>query len=146
MDAKKKYLTEQITGASPEKLVQMLLDGAIRFCEEAKPHVEDKDPAKFADRIIRAQRVLAELMGCLDGEKSPETAAKMLSLYEYAYSNLVNALREKDLTKLEESQKVIRHVRDTWVMACDKAREEGSLPSQKKKEEVKQRPSLSIEA
>ncbi|MEK7866031.1 MAG: flagellar protein FliS, partial [Planctomycetota bacterium] len=43
MDASRKYLETQVRTASQEQLLLMLIDGAIRFSEQAKTKLAEKD-------------------------------------------------------------------------------------------------------
>ena len=65
------YIKDQIQSATPQKLVVMLYDKAIRCLEDAKKEIENKDQFPFSSNIVRAEQIIAELMGALKADIAP---------------------------------------------------------------------------
>ncbi|MFQ3611820.1 MAG: flagellar export chaperone FliS, partial [Fimbriimonadales bacterium] len=61
-----RYLETAVETASPVRLVVMLYDGAIRFLNEAKQAIQNRDFETQNLKFQRAQRILAELISSLD--------------------------------------------------------------------------------
>ena len=62
------YKENSILTASPEELVLMLYNGILRFTEEAKIAIGNKNFERANNSIIRAQDIVSELSATLDME------------------------------------------------------------------------------
>ncbi len=114
------YLKTKVLTATPEQLQLMLYDGAIRFCEQAKAAIQEKNWEQSYNLITRVQRILVELLCSLKHDINPDLCGKLASLYNYAYRRLIEANIEHDLSALEDAANVLRFQRETWVMLLDK--------------------------
>ena len=70
------YLRTKVMTASPAELRLMLLDGAIRFAEQAKRGYETKDYELSFEGTTKAQAIVLELLEKETGETYPELAEK----------------------------------------------------------------------
>lgn len=111
------YLRTQVQTASKEQLVLMLFDGILRFSEQARTAIENKEIENGHTLLMRAQAIIMELIYTLDREKGGEVAENLLGLYAYCFNCLIHANMKKDTTKIDEVQKVIRGIREGWVGA-----------------------------
>ncbi len=118
------YFKSKIMTATPAQLQTMLYDGAIRFCEQARQAMTEKDIPATHDKLIRAQRIVLELSSSMKVELNPELCGKLASLYNYVYRLLIDANLNKDIAKVEEAVDLLRYQRETWLMALEKLREE----------------------
>lgn len=144
--AQNNYIRDQINSASPQKLIVMLYDKAIKCLEESKKHVDSKDQHDFASNIIRAEQIIAELMGALKAEVAPELVLNLTKLYEFMYQHLVKAHDEKSEEKIEQVLTLLRDLRDTWVDAIEKAKTEEPVQAEQTPTETKPRPSFTLQA
>jgi len=117
------YLKAKIMTASAEQLQMMLYDGAIRFCEQAKQAIQDKDVPTTHDRLTRAQRIVMELSSSLKPQVDQQLCGKLASLYNYVYRLLVDANLKRDVQKVEEALKLLNYQRETWSMALERIRQ-----------------------
>ena len=120
----KKYLKTKVLTANQAQLQLMLYDGAIRFCEQARPAVKDKEIEKSYTLITKAQKIVLELSNSMREEFAPEACANMRRLYLFCYDRLVEANLKKELKPLEEALNTLRHLRQTWIMVMEKERQE----------------------
>ncbi len=123
-EASQRYIREQIQNARPEQLIVLLYDGAIRFLKESKPHAGDPDPYLFHELQLKAQRVIAELMGAVNTSIYPEMSKNLVALYEFMIRHLVQANIEKSLPKTDDVLGLLYRMRDTWKEAVEKAAQE----------------------
>lgn len=114
------YMKNSIETASPAKLVLMLYDGAIRFCNIGLEGIEENNIEKASNNIIKAERIITELRCTLD-MKYP-VAKEFDTVYEYIHRRLAEANMKKDAEILKEAQEHIKTMRDTWkeVMRINK--------------------------
>jgi flagellar protein FliS len=109
------YRKNAVNGASPLQLVIMLYDGALKFMEGGRHAIAHNDLVKQNDQLQRAQKVIMELMSCLDMEKGGEVAKNLLSLYTYVLNELVKANVEDSADRVDRCMKVMRDLRESWV-------------------------------
>ena len=69
--------------ASPHKLIEMLLDGALGALAKAKGAVERNNIQERTQHLNKASEIIGGLRGSLDLEKGGEVAANLENLYEY---------------------------------------------------------------
>lgn len=122
MNMAKAYKMQQIMTASPEQLTLMLYNGALRFVEESIQALENKDYPKSHERNLRAQDIVREFMATLDMKL--EISRTWLPLYDYIQFRLIQGNLKKDTEQLAEARSLLREMRDTWVEAMKKARQE----------------------
>ncbi len=110
----KKYKEQQVLNATPEEVLLLLYDGAIRFLIIAKKGMEAKDIEKSHNNLLKAQNIITEFMVTLDIEMGGETAQNLYDLYEYLHYRLVQANLKKDVTMVEEVLEHLRALKRTW--------------------------------
>lgn len=109
------YLDNKIKTATPAELTLMLYDGSIKFCNIAIMAIEENDNSKANTNIIKAQKIVLELRSSLDHKY--EISKNLDLLYEYIYSELIEANMKKDKNVLDEVLESLRELRDTWKEA-----------------------------
>lgn len=112
--AYQQYQRAQIETASPTRLIVLLYDGAIRFCSLAVEAIEKRDLEGQNVYLIKAQRILAELMSALDRKAGGEVAENLFHLYRHMLEQLVNANLYDQAEPIENVVKMLRDLRDTW--------------------------------
>lgn len=118
------YENTQVITASPERILIMLYEGAIRFSKLALDKIRKREPAGKGVFIGKALAIVGELRSTLDHEIGGEIARQLERLYLY----LTDELTRANLTNSEEAMEnvinILSHLRDTWVEAVDIARSE----------------------
>ena len=118
------YLKTKVMTASPEQLHLMLYDGAIRFCEQGRQAILDKKIEAGFKSLSKVQDIILEFVNTLNDEADPENCARMRELYMFCYRQIVQANMNRDIGKLDDALKILRHMRETWVMVMEKLQEE----------------------
>ncbi|OLA94296.1 MAG: flagellar export chaperone FliS [Candidatus Melainabacteria bacterium LEY3_CP_29_8] len=121
------YLKNQIETSSPEQILILLYDGAIKFLNQAKIGIQNKDIELTHNNLIKAQNIISELRDTLDMEIGGELANNLYSLYNYFNRRLVQANIKKEVEPVDEVLEHLRGLRDTWKQAIIKKREEDKL-------------------
>ena len=111
---KKSYLKNQVMSASPNKLIEMLYQGAIKSVKIAGIAIENDNPKKAHKELVRAQDILMELKGSLNTEVGGDVPENLESLYEFMYQQLVKANMNKDQTLLPPVVKMLTELLDAW--------------------------------
>ena len=114
-----KYIQEYqkgaINGASPVAVVVMLYDAAIRFMEQGKAAMAFSDYDKQNTLLQKAQKIITELMGSLDMESGSDIAKNLMSLYTYAWNELVQANIHDKPECIDHALMVFTELRESWV-------------------------------
>lgn len=106
------YTNNRIATASPGELTLMLYEGAIKFCNIAMIGIEEQNIQKTHDNIMKAEAIVRELRLTLN-HKYP-VAKDFENVYNYLLRRLHEANMRKDKEILEEVNKHLRSMRDTW--------------------------------
>jgi len=118
--AAENYLKIKVFTATPEQLQMMLYDGAIRFSEQARTALANRNYEQSYNLISRAQKIIAELSCGLKHDLSPELCGRLAALYNYVYRKLIEANVDRRVESLDEALAILRYQRETWAMLLDK--------------------------
>ena len=124
--ATNQYLRTKVLTAGPAQLQLMLYDGAIRFAEQAKAALQQKDYEKSYGGISKAQKIVIELINGLRKEIAPEICDRQSALYTFVYRRLMEGNLEKSPAKIDEALDILRHQRETWILLMKKLAEQKS--------------------
>jgi len=100
--------------ASPHRLIQMLIDGALEKVVIARSSMERGDIQGKGENISWAIRIIGGLQASLDKDNGGEIAETLGSLYVYIVSKLTEANAENNLDKLDECMVVIKNIKEGW--------------------------------
>ena len=113
------YLETQVNTASPEQLLIMLYNGAIRFSSEAESAMADRNVVHQGALISKVISIVNELSATLDHEVGGEVAADLEALYDYMNRELLFANLNDDLERLGRVKEMLTGLRDTWTKAIE---------------------------
>ena len=115
-NAYKQYQYNSIMSASPERLMIMLFEGAIKFVKLARKNIAEDDIASANYNISRAQDIIAELECSLD--MNYDVSENLMEIYGFLYGQLVDANIKKDVDTLDIVESMLSELKDTWGEAC----------------------------
>jgi flagellar protein FliS len=110
----KRYRQTQVGTAGPLELIIMMYDGAIRFCNQAKKAIEEKDFNQANRLFQRAQAIIDELNISLNMEAG-EIAANLRGLYGFINTKLIEANIRKDLKLVDQVIGLLTELRSSWA-------------------------------
>lgn len=117
MYAKSAYNTyvENNTGIeSPEKLIEMLYEGVLRFNAQAKKAIKDKNIEKKFYWVNRSIAIITELIGTLDFEAEGNMSMYLNGLYNYEIQLLSEAAAYNKVEKVDECTNVFKGLLEAW--------------------------------
>ena len=123
------YLRTKVMTAKPEELRLMLIDGAIRFTEQARRGYETKDYEMSYAGTQKAQAILLEIISALRPEHAPELCKQVAALYTFMFNSLVKASSTRDISAVDDVLRLLRYERETWVMCMDQLSRENHAAS-----------------
>ena len=113
------YKNSKIMTASPAELTLMLYDGAIKFGNIAIVAMENKDPARAHENIVRVENIIQNFRETLD--KRYPVWQDFENVYVYLLRRCHEANMKKDPEIMEEILKHLRSMRDNWTEVIKKA-------------------------
>ncbi len=113
------YQKNTVGSASPLQLVIMLYDGALKHLTHGKAAMKAKDVNTQNLELQKAQRIVMELMSCLDMDQGGEIAKNLFGLYGFITNQLIEANVEDDSTKIDRCIQILTELRTSWVQIED---------------------------
>ena len=107
------YTQNNINVESPEKLVEMMYEGVLRFNAQAKKAIKEHNYGKKVYWINRSIAVIVELISILD-KSHGDIALYLEGLYNYQVQLLSYANIEDDIKKVDEVSNVFKGLLDAW--------------------------------
>ncbi|MFC6339742.1 flagellar export chaperone FliS [Pseudomonas sp. CCM 7891] len=106
----------QISEASPHRLVQMLMEGALDRMAQAKGALARGDIAQKGLMLGKASDIIIGLRDGLDAEKSenPAYVQQLESLYVYMTNRLMDANQQNDAGLIDEVARLMITVKEGW--------------------------------
>ena len=115
----KQYQANNITTATPEKLMIMLFDGAIQFLQKAKTAIEEKNLQERSKNIEGARKIVRELMRTIDLENGNNVSKSLFRLYNKMATKLIKANVSRDPKLLDEVIEDLTNIRWGFQKAID---------------------------
>lgn len=107
----KQYQTNNITTATPEKLMILLFDGAIQFLMKAKTAINENNYQERAINIDGARKIIRELMRTIDLENGNDVSKQLFKLYNRMAMNLIKANVQRNTEKVDEVIEDLKNIR-----------------------------------
>lgn len=104
----------QVEGAPPERLVQLMLEGALDRVSLARGDMRNGQVAAKGERIGKAISLVEGLRASLDHDRGGELAGNLDALYEYISRRLLEANLRNDVTILDEVSRLLREIKQAW--------------------------------
>ena len=109
---KQEYLRQSVMTASPAELVVMLFDACIKNLKLADLCLDRRDPEGANTHFLKAQKIIYELVNCLD--TGFELSVQLLELYQYLLHTIADMNRVKDAGALPDVLEILVSFRETW--------------------------------
>ena len=122
------YRTVDAQSRSPIELVVMLYDGAIRFLGDAREAHERNDHRGRATGVSKAMAIVGELRSTLNVDEGSSLALELDRLYDYMFARLLDITTKRDMSGLDEVQRLLITVREGWVQVSAATSGTGTPP------------------
>ncbi len=103
-----------IMDASPHRLVQMLMEGALEKIALAKRSMANKEIASNGENISKAVSIIGGLKSSLNIEEGEALAENLSHLYDYMANRLVVASLRDDESILDEVASLMVEIKMGW--------------------------------
>ncbi len=108
------YRESSVMTASPEQLVVMLYDGALRFLRQTEAAFGEEAYQHGGERMARAEAIIDELLATLDMDVG-ELAQRLQAIYVFCKKQLIDARLERDAGKVRSVIRLLDDLRDAWA-------------------------------
>lgn len=106
------YQQNAVNTASPGDLTLMLYNGCLKFIKLAKKAIDAKNIEEKNTNLIKAQKIIQELMVTLNMDVP--VSKDMMALYDYILHRLIETNTKSDVAILDEVEGLVTEFRDTW--------------------------------
>lgn len=103
-----------VESATPHRLIQMLLEGALEKINLARGYMQRGETAMKGTHISWAISIIDGLRMSLDKEAGGEIAANLDALYDYMGRRLVEANLHNDEAILNEVSGLLIEIKSAW--------------------------------
>ena len=117
------YLEQMVESASPQRLLILLVEGAVTFITRALLALEKGVLDEVHTNLVKAQDIYVELVASLDVDAG-EFAVNLAQIYQFMYNLLIEANLEKDKGKMLSALRLAEDIRDLWKEAVERAEKE----------------------
>ena len=108
------YQRVQVSGLNQKELIVMLYSGALKFINEGKNLILEKDINRTHEKLSKARDVFVHLLTTLDVEAGGELAEKLSSLYAYFIEKITMANVTKEIGELDDIIPLIQEIKESW--------------------------------
>lgn len=107
-------ISSSVMGASPHRLVQMLMEGALERIALARESMARNEIAMKGQNIGHAIQIVGGLQGALNKEAGGEIAGNLSNLYDYMVNRLLVANSQNDESILDEVSGLMVEIKMGW--------------------------------
>lgn len=115
----------EVAYASPHRLVQMLMEGALDKVATAKGCIERRDLEGKSRHLTWAMSIVNGLRTSLDMEAGGEIAANLEDLYGYMTRRLIDASVGNEIAPLDEVADLLLEIKGAWDAMPESVRQAG---------------------
>lgn len=111
------YQRNAILTASPEKLIKLLYDGAIKNLEQSRVGLADARTSRSPEvgrTLGQAIGIVGELRASLDHAAGGAIAADLDRLYEYSLDQITQANASRTPAGVTNALQVLRTLKEGW--------------------------------
>ena len=114
VNAGDQYLTQLVGGASPEKLMALLLEAGQRFLGQSIQAIRANDIEGRSRYVNRVSAIVEELTTRLNFEDGGEVVDNLVRLYDWWTFELMAASTENSVPRLERVSQQMGAMRESW--------------------------------
>ncbi len=103
-----------VEGASPHRIIQMLMEGALEKMGMARGFMVEGHLGPKAEHITWAISIIDGLRVSLDKEKGGDIARNLEDLYDYMVRRLVEANLKNEPAILDEVMDLLKQIKEAW--------------------------------
>jgi len=111
---KKVSIDSQLSAASPHKVIQMLMAGAIERLIQGKAAMQAGNMSVKGERLGKALDIIMALRSCLSMDDGGDIASNLDSLYEFMITQISAANHQNAPQMIDDVIDIIREIKSAW--------------------------------
>lgn len=104
----------RVSAATPHRLIQLLMDGALDRLAAAKGHMQRREVPQKVNAVNRVMSIVDGLRGSLDHNIDGAMSDNLENLYDYMNRRLLLANINNDITGLDEVSALLCELKEAW--------------------------------
>jgi flagellar protein FliS len=114
------YRDSAVLTASPEQLVVMLYDGAVRFLRQGEIAMGEGAWLHAFEKLGRGEAIIDELLATLNMDTG-EMAERLQAIYVFCKRTLIEARIARDAEKIGHVTALLSNLREAWAVLAEQA-------------------------
>jgi flagellar protein FliS len=114
------YRANAVLTATPEQLVVMLYDGAVRFLRQAEIAMGEGAWVHGFEKLSRGEAIIDELLATLNMDTG-EIAERLQAIYVFCKKTLIEARLQRDAQKVGHVVALFSDLREAWAKLAEQA-------------------------
>jgi flagellar protein FliS len=114
------YRQSAVLTATPEQLVVMLYDGAVRFLRQAEIAMREGAFLHSYEKLGRGEAIIDELIATLNMDTG-EIAERLQAIYVFQKRTLIEARVQRDDVKIGQVVALLSSLREAWAKLAEQA-------------------------
>ncbi|MCE9788821.1 flagellar export chaperone FliS [Shewanella chilikensis] len=111
---RKVSLDNEISVASPHRIVQLMFNGALERIAQSRYAIEQGDQSAKGVFINKAIGIITGLSNSLNMEAGGEIATNLSNLYDFMLRRITEANLNNDVQALDDVAAVLRDIKEAW--------------------------------
>ncbi len=111
---KRVSVDSQLTSASPHRVIQMLMAGAIERLIQGKASMEQGNIAVKGERLGKALDIIICLRSSLSMEDGGDIATNLDALYDFMVHQIYKANQENIAEPIDDVIDMLREIKSAW--------------------------------
>ena len=111
---KKVSIDSQLSAASPHKVIQMLMAGAIERLIQGKAAMQQGNTAVKGERLGKALDIVISLRTCLSMDDGGDIASNLDSLYDFMIRQISYANQNNESQPIDDVVEMLREIKSAW--------------------------------
>jgi flagellar protein FliS len=114
------YRDSAVLTATPEQLVVMLYDGAVRFLRQAEVAMGEGAWLHAWDKLGRGEAIIDELIATLNMDTG-EIAERLQAIYIFSKRTLIESRVQRNPEKIGQVVALLISLREAWAKLAEQA-------------------------
>jgi len=114
------YRANAVLTATPEQLVVMLYDGAVRFLRQSETAMGEGAWSHAFEKLARGEAIIDELLATLNMDTG-EIADRLQSIYVFCKRTLIEARLQRSPDKIAHVIALFIDLREAWAKLAEQA-------------------------
>ncbi len=111
---KKVSVDSQLSAASPHKVIQMLMAGAVERLVQGKAAMTQGNIALKGERLGKALDIIISLRGCLSMDDGGDIAQNLEQLYDFMITQISQANIDNNAQAIDDVIDILREIKSAW--------------------------------